>query len=164
MSTKRALEELVTALGGTPTGMDTSELIEDLAKAMNPLAKLTVDVGIDTDTDLLGKTIEDLQEGVYVKGHSIYGTLKAVTGYTGFSGLEEEQSGHYLVIHASVPDETGVTISVRKSSDETSKNLDADGILIFRVKNKATKLVFTASKSGQNSFTKELDLSNLVLK
>ena len=48
--------------------------------------------------DLLGKKASDLVGEdlcVYEDG-TVEGTLKAVTGYTGFSSEEEEQSGHYF--------------------------------------------------------------------
>ena len=42
----------------------------------------------------------DLQKDIVVSNGAISGTLKYVTGYTGFSGDTSEQSGHYLCIHA----------------------------------------------------------------
>lgn len=47
-----------------------------------------------------------------VSDFSITGTLKYVTGYTGFSSDVEEQSGHYLALKI-VPDPVDVDASFR---------------------------------------------------
>ena len=55
---------------------------------MTPTVKLTA---MEDDTDLLGKTAEDLQYGITMKGNKISGTLKHVTDYTTFSSIPDEQ-------------------------------------------------------------------------
>ena len=64
--------------------------------------------------DLLGKKASDLVGEdlcVYEDG-TVEGTLKAVTGYTGFSSEEEEQSGHYFPFKLT---KTGKKMSLKKN-------------------------------------------------
>ena len=92
----------------------------------NELYDYTVDADIDTDVDLLGKTITDFQKGVKIVDGIVYGTIYYVDGYTGFSGLEEEQSGYYVVLH--FESDNADTIKVN------GVTLDPDGIHILRFK------------------------------
>lgn len=76
----------------------------------------TLNLGINfTDitaaTDLYGKYVTDLQDNVELEGNTIYGDVKYVTGYTGFSGDASEQRGNYLAF--SVTAATGATVKSR---------------------------------------------------
>ena len=94
------------------------------------------------------------------EGNGIAGTLNYVTDYTGFSGDPELQEGNYLVFHAAVPNVDGVTITA--TMDNTS-TLDADGIAVFRVRDKSTQtLTIVASKDGYESVTKVYSLTDLT--
>lgn len=89
-----------------------------------------------------------------------------MTGYTGFSGAVEEQSGNYLAIHASVPDESGVTITAKLEDGERTVTLDSDGLLILRIKGEdilEKGIVFTASKAGCRNVVREWALNGLTL-
>lgn len=161
MSLKNELRELSAALGGSTEGNSVSDLIENIAKAMNPLAGLMIEPVTDATIDLLGLTCQDLQNGISVVNDRVTGHLNYVTEYTGFSGNTEEQEGNYLVLKASVPDTTGVTLTVNYSSEKT---LDSDGIVICRVtKAKGNKITFKAIKSGNTTFSKVIDISKLSL-
>lgn len=93
-------------------------------------------------------------------GNGITGTLKYVDDYTGFSGNPELQVGNFLVFHAAVADEEGVTITA--TMDNTS-TLDEDGIAVFRVRDKSSQtLTVVASKEGYDSVTKVYSLSDLT--
>jgi len=93
---------------------------------------------------------------------TVTGTLKYVTGYTGFSGDEEEQSGNYLVLHATHP--TADSIKAKLHGGKHGEvTLDNDGILITRVTDPAKQTIeFTAVKSGVTSSV-TLSLRDLVL-
>lgn len=110
--------------------------------------------------DLFGKKTSDLQSGIVVGSSSIAGTLKHVTGYTGFDPSHEElQSGNYLVLHAEVPDVDDVTITVTVTNPSV---LDDDGIIVLRIADKSTQTVrVVASKEGYDSVTKTFDLRSL---
>ena len=164
MSVKKSLRDLSVALGGSGTATSVDGLISEIAVAKNPLAALKLDVSVAEDEDLLGKVIGDLQTGVTIREGVIYGRVFYQSDYTGFSGDPELQSGYYVVVHATVPNQSGYTISVSKDGGETSKNLDSDGILIFRITNPITqKLVFTATKSPNSPFSRSYSLRGLEL-
>ena len=99
---------------------------------------------------------------MWVGPEQITGSLKYVTGYTGFSGDVSEQSGHYLVTHSTATD--GATIKAKLLGGTTPEvTLDSDGILITRVTSNDQKLRITASKDGLVTNVKVFDLSALVL-
>lgn len=121
---------------------------------------LTVDTDIDPLEDLFGKTVDELQDDVEIGDDEITGTLLYVDDYTGFSGDASLQSGNYLVIHASVPDVDGVSISVKVTNPVT---LDEDGIAVLRIADKTSQTVtVVASKEGCESVTKVYDLNGLT--
>ena len=154
------LGEIAVALGGSGAGKTVKDQIDNIVSAKNPLSALTVDTTIASDEDLLGKVVSDLQEDIVIGTNTISGTLKYVTGYTGFSGEEELQSGNYLVIHASVPNVSDVTITATLSYPVT---LDPDGLHVLRIKDKDTqKITVTASKEGHVSVSKTYSLKELV--
>ncbi|MBQ6359365.1 MAG: phage major capsid protein [Clostridia bacterium] len=128
----------------------------------NPSVSLTVAADVPAGTDLLGKSVTDLQDGVWIGPEQITGSLKHVTGYTGFSGDPAEQSGHYLVTHSTAA--AGATIKAELIGGTTGEvTLDPDGILISRITSTDQKLKITASKDGTPSTVKIYDLSALVL-
>ncbi len=169
MTIVEALKKLIVSKGGNALGVktvsDAAKVLTDMENAANPLSVLSIDVDVAADTDLLGKVIGDLQSNVAVGPRYVTGTLKYVTGYTGFSGLEAEQSGHYLVLHADLGEVTGATVTIKGSHKAGEKELDmTDGILIQRVPSKDITLTFTAKKSGYPDYAVTLDLSKLELK
>ena len=114
---------------------------------------------------MLGKSVSDLQEGVSVNlvSNKIYGTVKYVTGYTGFDASHEElQSGNYLVLYS--PYESGAVVQAKVVGGTVNDyvTLDSDGILISRITSSIDTILFKETKDG---VTKEVafDISNLVL-
>lgn len=124
---------------------------------------LSVDANIDASVDLFGKTVNDLQTNITVKGKSVAGTLKYVADYSSAYGSGED-SGNYLVLHAEVPDVDDVTITAQVINGvHGTSTLDDDGILISRISDKSSqKIKFVASKEGYKSVSKTYDLSGLV--
>lgn len=111
------------------------------------------------DEDLFGKTASDLQEDIVIGENAITGTLKYVADYSGFSSDPTLTSGNYIVLHAEVPDATGVTITATVTNPST---LDSDGIVVLRIADKDTQTItFTASKAGYATVTKTFTLSGL---
>lgn len=124
---------------------------------------LTVDGNIPDGVSLLGKELDDLQSGVGVGGSDITGTLKYVTGYTGFSGDPAEQQGNYLVLHIDTVVE-GATITAQIiGGDHGAVTLDSDRTLIVRIKNKSQKIKIVASKEGYPTIEKTYSLAGLTL-
>lgn len=122
---------------------------------------LSVDANIDSDTDLFGKVVSDLQSNVSISGNNITGSLKYVNDYTGFSGNIAEQSGNYLVIHANIPEIDDATITVTLTNPSV---LDEDGIIVLRVTDNSPQTIqVVASKDGYASVRKVYNISDLVL-
>ena len=102
----------------------------------------------DPDTIRYGKDVADLQDNVLVNDDSVSGTLKYVTGYTGFSGDVEEQSGNYLAFNVVAPN--GATNTVQLVGGGASGNIVtiSDDYVVARIKSKNTKLVLTSTING----------------
>ena len=170
MTIAENLKRLAAARGGDGVGIVTiADGVKRLAKIdedANELSGLVVDADIADSVDLLGKTASDLQTGVTVKGGRIAGTLKYVTGYTGFSGLEEEQSGNYLALHAYIPDIEDYTLKVKVSTKAGETTMDDDGLHVLRIRNGVSglRMTFRASKAGLPDVVRTFDLSGLTLK
>ena len=164
MTIKDAMKKFVVGNGGTTSLKSTTDLYDEINQEMgeliNPLMALTIDTDVAADTDLLGKVIGDLQENVHVYRDSIEGTLFYVDDYTGFSGDPKEQVGHFIVLHATVPGTTGYTITSLSPTGKTV-TLDSDGILVLHVLDKHGVVSFTASKDGEEDYTRVFDLSRL---
>ena len=113
--------------------------------------------------DLFGLTVDDLQENVAVSGSGFTGTLKYVTGYTGFSSKPEEQEGNYLAIHADDPKADRVTVEVVNGT-AGERELDSDRTIVLRIANKTTQSVRVKSyKNGVVTAVKNLSLTGLTL-
>lgn len=123
---------------------------------------LSVDADISGETDLLGKSVTDLQEDITVSDDAITGTLKFVTGYTGFSGDENLQSGNYIVLHAEA--DQGAVISAEVIGGYSGPvTLDTDGILIARIESTSQSIRFVGMKAGKVTAVKTLSLSDVTL-
>ena len=125
---------------------------------------VNVDANIGAFEDLFGKTVDDLQEDIVIGPDGVTGTLKYVADYSSAYGAGED-SGNYLVIHASTPgvDDSTITVEV-VGGVHGPVTLDDDGIAILRITDKSTQTVqVVASKEGYSSDSVTLDLSQLTL-
>lgn len=122
---------------------------------------LTVDAE-DPETTLLGKQVSDLQSGIVINDTSIKGTLKYVTGYTGYSGDPDLQKGNFMALKANAPD--GATVTVEVIGGESGPvTLDSDMNVVIRVANNAQKIKFTSTLNGV-TVTNTYSLAGLKLK
>lgn len=113
---------------------------------------------------MLGKTVSDLQTGVEVGDGAITGTLKHVTGYTGFSGVEGEQSGNYLVLKVATSLSNAVnTVELVGGTVGHPVALDSDMNIVLRITNKATQKVKVVTTKSGESATKIFSLTGLTL-
>ena len=88
-------------------------------------------------------------------GNGISGISHWVTGYTGFSGVTEEQNGNYLALHASA--DNGAVIQANLQGGSLGwVTLDSDGIIICRLHENSNVVQFRATKGG---VTEEITLS-----
>lgn len=104
-----------------------------------------------------------------VNDFSISGTLKYVTGYTGFSGDPELQSGHYLVLKFGAEDWSDYT-SVKVGLDPSSIGMDLAELIndpdkngVFRVTDKYNQILKIVYTDGTTTDTKSYSLRDLVL-
>lgn len=68
---------------------------------------------------LIGKDVKVFEDG------EVRGTFKKVTGYTGFSGNFDEQSGYYFPFRLT---ETGVKITIKKNGTAAPGKTDMDWV------------------------------------
>lgn len=118
---------------------------------------LTTDVEIAADEDLFGKVVANLQENIEIKENEIVGSLKYVTGYTGFSSDESMQSGNYLAIHNETNNDEPIFVEL-VGGVSGPRQLDSDGIIVLRIANKQQIVRVTSG-----SAIKEYSLANIIL-
>ena len=125
---------------------------------------LTLDVQAkDSSAVLLGKQVSDLQENVYVNDNSVQGILNYVTGYTQFSGVPEEQEGHYLALQFEASEGAVVKIqTIGGLNDARVATLDSDMDAVIYVKSSKERLRITCELNG-DVLTKTLSFSGLKL-
>lgn len=131
------------------------ELVPVQIVAFDP--ELITDVEISGSEDLLGKVISDLQENVEILEGKITGTLKHVTGYTGFSSNPELQEGNYLAIHNTSNLEDPIVVELIGGFYGPT-TLDADGIIILRIANKEQKVKVTCGNLVNEYSLEDLEL------
>ena len=123
---------------------------------------MSLDTDIGASEDLLGKVVSDLQSNIAIANNAITGTLNYVTGYTGFSGDSDLQSGNYIALHVSdVPADATVKVELI-GGDYGEVTLDADRIVILRIKNTTQKVKVEVIK-GTDVITEIYSLTGLTL-
>lgn len=75
-------------------------------------------------SSLVGDDIRVFEDG------TVIGTLKHVTGYTGFSSIQEEQEGYFFPFRLS---QAGTTMTFKKNGEETKKDIAWEADNVFRV-------------------------------
>lgn len=147
IDTDKATAQYISVDDGTVTGKEVDSF--DVA--------LVTDTEVAPDEDLFGKVIADFQSNIEIGDKEITGTLKYVTGYTGFSSKVSEQSGNYLVIHNTCNIDGDIYVEIIGGSSGPVK-LDSDGIIVLRIANKNQRVKVTCGE-----YTKEYSLTKLVL-
>lgn len=120
----------------------------------------------DPETTRYGKEVDDLQSNIQINEGSqqILGTLRYVTGYTGFSGDEELQSGNYLALDfTATPAEAKVYLEVIGGASEGNPIECDDGYCVFRIANKNQKIK-VKTVNGDNVIERTYGLGSLKLK
>ena len=117
---------------------------------------------VEGSVDLLGKTASELQEDVAIANGAITGTLKYVTGYTGFSGDVSEQSGNYLAIKCEAIADS-ITVELVGGTLGHPVTLDSDGMIVLRITNTETQSITVVATKGNVSETHTFSIADLVL-
>ena len=105
-----------------------------------------------------------MQTNIKITGNAITGTLKYVTGYTGFSGDPAEQEGNYIALHFETNDPRAtITVEVINGTVGHPITLDDDGLCIFRIADKDTQSIRVVATYGDDVVTTTYDLTGLTL-
>ena len=164
--TKNELLELAEELDveGVTSSSTKAEIITAILDKQGEV-KCVVNTDIAADFDLFGKVIGDLQSDIVIGDSGITGTLKYVTGYTGFSSDVSMQSGNYLAIKCETPNLSTETITVEVVNGYSGAvTLDSDGVIVLRIADKDTQSVkVTATRSGLTTWTKTYSLTGLTV-
>ena len=155
-NTKAVLKSLCKNLTGKDSaGKSIAEVVKDIDN--NYPDKITVDTNIPANESLFGKTVDKLQENVFIKDGKVYGKLFYLTDYTQYSESPELQVGNFLALHATANNDEVIAVSMKNGFSEP-RNLDSDGLVVFRIADKDTQTVKFTNKGK----TVEFDLTNLV--
>ena len=124
---------------------------------------LSVDPTSPNETRL-GKEVDDLQSNIEVNSNAIMGTLRYVTGYTGFSEDVSKQSGNFLSLDltATPADATVKAALIGGDSDGQLETVN-DGELVVRVTDRKQQLRIVVT-SDANVIDKTYRLGALKLK
>ncbi len=118
----------------------------------------------DSTEVLLGKAVSALQTDVMVHDKFIKGTLHYVTGYTGFSGNAELQSGNYLALKFDVSDGAVTTVQLIGAVDNPNPvTLDSDKNIVLRIVDKNKQKIKVVTTLGDDVITKTYSLAGLTL-
>ena len=120
----------------------------------------------DPSTTRYGKEVDDLQSNIEINEGSrqILGTLRYVTGYTGYSEEVEKQSGNFLALDfAATPDNAVVTVELIGGETEGSPVEVENGWAVFRITDRKQKIK-VKSVSGENIIERVYGLGSLKLK
>ena len=149
----RNIMEYIKETPGNTNPVILKQMVDEYVETQgNELAAYTIDADIKDSVDLLGKKASDLQKGVFIVDGKVFGTLKYVTEYTGFSGRADEQEGYYLALHYECEDADSIKVN--------GVTLDEDGIHILIIKKKGGKVRVEVSKD-ENTFSEYIDISAL---
>lgn len=132
-----------------------------MRKLLHPSVALSVRAATDSDGSLLGKDASDLQENIVIGNNYIAGTLKYVTGYTGFSGTTAEQSGNYVALKCEATDGASISIEI-VGGYSGAVTLDSDGLWVGKIANNNQSIKIVATKNGQSN-TRVFNLLGLGL-
>ena len=128
----------------------------------DPSLDVAVDSNISADTDLLGKSVTDLQSSISIRNSAITGTSLYVDDYTS-GGFDMSISHNFLALH--IEAQEGATIQVELIGGDSEGHpvtLDADGLIVLQIRNKSQKVKVTATKNTDVE-TKTFDLTGLTL-
>ena len=117
----------------------------------------------DPSSVVLGKAVSSLQEDVVVHDKFIKGNLKYVTGYTGFSGDEAEQSGNFLALKFEASDGATTTVQLLGGTHKNPVTLDSDMNCVFRITDRNTQRIKVVTTLGDDTITKIYSLAGLSI-
>lgn len=135
----------------------------DTSSPSGDFGPLNVSAEISADTDLLGKSVTDLQRDITVGNGEIVGMLKFVPDYSSAGYTGNEQSGFFLALHTTCEGADSITTELIGGT-HGEVTLDSDGLTITRISDVENQSIrFTATK-GSVTITRTFRLTGLILK
>lgn len=118
----------------------------------------------DGETTLFGKKVSALQSDVNFVGDQINGTLKYVTGYTGFSGNPDYQEGNFLAFKVAPSLGEGATYTIEVVNGHSGPvQLDSDMNAVIRIESNSTQSLKIVGTKGDDSVTRIYSFAGLTL-
>lgn len=111
---------------------------------------------------LFGKTVDELQSGIVIDDDQITGTLHYVEGYTDFSSEPSQQSGNYLALKFTAPEDATTTVEVLRGT-KGPVTLDEDMNIVLLIADEETQSVKVTVKKGDETTEKVYGLTGLNL-
>ena len=118
---------------------------------------------VTDDTDLLGKTADELQTNIDITSNAITGELYYVDDYTGFSGDPAEQEGNYLALHITADAGATITVELINGTVGHPVTLDEDGLIVIRISDTSTQSIEIVATKDAISEKQTLTISGLTL-
>ena len=103
-----------------------------------------------------------MQSDIVIGETEITGTLKYVSGYTGFSAEPSEQAGNYMALKMTVDPPEAVTTVEVVGGTKGPVTLESDMNIVLLIKN-TTQSIKVISTLGKETITKTYALTNLTL-
>ena len=145
------------------TSNGTFDVTQYASASVSVIPSLDVTVSaVADDVDVLGKDAGDLQEDIAIADGAITGTLKYVTGYTGFSGDVSEQSGNYIALKVEAIADS-ITVELVNGTLGHPVTLDSDGMIVIRISDKTTQSITVVATKDNVSETHNFSISGLTL-
>lgn len=116
--------------------------------------------GSDT---VLGKTVSALQTGITVADGKIAGVLKNVTGYTGYSQDTSLQSGYYIALDITAPEDASATTIELIGGTSGPVQLDEDMDAVIRITDTAAQAIRIVTTVGGTDYANVYGLTGLTL-
>lgn len=139
---------------------DVRKWLDSKIKKKDPLASLEVAAESET-AKAYDKPVSDLQKNIRIVDNVVYGTLKYVEGYTGFSA--EDNTGNFLALKVDYPEDATVKFTVEGGTTKDKEFPKGDHQLVVKVKDaKAQKIKLTITHKEKTG-TITYDLSGLTL-
>ena len=118
----------------------------------------------DGETTLFGKKVSALQSDVNFVGDQINGTLKYVTGYTGFSGSPDYQEGNFFAFKVAPSLGEGATYTIEVVNGHSGPvQLDSDMNAVIRIESNSTQSLKIVGTKGDDSGTRIYSFAGLTL-
>ena len=116
----------------------------------------------DGEAVLFGKTVNELQSDIVIDDDQITGTLHYVEDYLDFSSEPSQQSGNYLALKFTAPEDATTTVEV-VGGTKGPVTLDEDMNIVLLIADEETQSVKVTVTKGDDVSIKTYGLTGLTL-